>query len=211
MEHDYLKIATFFVRSIDNIIIKEEFSRMNISILKETTPGEKRVLLTPVEVCKLKLAGIKVFAEHNCGIECGFSDSDYNKPGAEIVSQKEAWNCGDLVVKYKAPTRDEYSFFSDRTVLAALFHAEGNPELLHAMIQAKVTAYSFEFFETDDHLFPLAFPGGEIAGKSAVLYAAHYMQNHLGGKGKMLCDVTGAPRPKIGVIGYGSVGSSAIS
>ena len=51
MEHDYLKIATFFVRSIDNIIIKEEFSRMNISILKETTPGEKRVLLTPVEVC----------------------------------------------------------------------------------------------------------------------------------------------------------------
>lgn len=182
-----------------------------ISILKETRPGEKRVILTPEEVNQIKLAGYSVIAEHNCGVECGFSDADYIKSGAEIVSQTEAWSCADLIVKYKAPTFDEYSFFSPNMVLAALFHAEGSPELLKAMIDAKVTAYSFEFFETDDHLFPLAFPGGEIAGKSAVLYAAHYMQNHLGGKGKLLCDISGVPRPKVGIIGYGSVGSAAIS
>ena len=39
----------------------------------------------------------------------------------------------------------------------------------------------------------------------------YYLQNNLGGKGKILCDITGVKRPKIGIIGYGSVGSGAIS
>lgn len=182
-----------------------------ISILKEVRPNEKRVILTPIEVIKLVSNGYQVIAEHNCGIACGFADSEYRQAGAEIVSQCEAWKSSDVVVKYKAPISDEYHFFSSKTILAALFHAEGNYQLLKAMMKSQITAYSFEFFETGDGFFPLAFPGGEIAGKSAVLYAAHFMQNHLGGKGKLLCDVVGVPKPRIGIIGYGSVGSAAIS
>lgn len=183
----------------------------NVSILKEIRPNENRVILTPTEVVKLVTHEYHVLAEHNCGIGCGFSDSDYEQAGAEIVSQREAWENSDVVVKYKAPVDDEYRYFSSKTILAALFHAEGNYHLLKAMVHSKITAYSFEFFETTDGFFPLAYPGGEIAGKSAVLYAAHYLQNHLGGKGKLLCDVVGVPKPRIGIIGYGSVGSAAIT
>lgn len=182
-----------------------------ISILRETSPNERRVILTPTEVRNIVSSGYKVTAEHNCGEKCGFSNADYEQSGAEIVNQREAWDCEGLIVKYKAPMPEERHFFSSETRLAALFHAEGDRGLLKSMIDAKLTAYAFEFFETDDGLFPLAFPGGEIAGKSAVLYAAHYLQNHLGGKGKLLCDVIGAAKPRIGIIGYGSVGTAAIS
>jgi len=185
--------------------------KRTVSILKEVRHDEKRVILTPIEVHKIVSAGYNVITEHNCGAECNFMDIDYERAGAEIVNQREAWECADIIVKYKAPTEDEYQYFSPDTILAALLHAEGNHDLIKAMIISKLTAYSFEFFETDTGIFPLAFPGGEIAGKSAVLYAAHYLQNHLGGKGKLLCDVTGVARPRIGIIGYGSVGSAAVS
>lgn len=183
----------------------------SISIIKERKENERRVILTPSEVSELVDLGYVVYAEHNCGFLCGYEDDLYKRCGAKIVNQQDAWKCADITIKYKAPLKCEYDYFSDRTVLAALFHAEGDRDLLHAMINSKMTAYSFEFFETDDGFFPLAYPGGEIAGKSAVLYAAHYLQNNLGGKGKLLCDITGIKRPRIGIIGYGSVGSAAIS
>jgi alanine dehydrogenase len=173
--------------------------------------GEKRVILTPAEVGSIVSSGYRVIAEQNCGKMCGFTDNDYREVGAKIVNQRDAWECDGLIMKYKAPMPDEYSFFSPRMTLAALFHAEGNYGLLKSMVDTKLSAYSFEYFETDEGLFPLAFPGGEVAGKSAVLYAAHYLQNHLGGKGKLLCDVVGVPKPRIGIIGYGSVGSAAVS
>lgn len=184
---------------------------LSLSILKERREGERRVILTPSEVSELVNSGYRVYAEHDCGCLCGYSDELYEKSGAEIVSQQEAWHHADIVVKYKAPLKAEYDFFTDKTTLAALFHAEGNPDLLREMIRSGITAYSFEFFETADGFFPLAYPGGEIAGKSAILYAAHYLQNHFGGKGKILCNVTGVKRPRVGIIGYGSVGSGAIS
>lgn len=183
----------------------------SISIIKEQKENERRVILTPLEVSKLVNFGYTVYAEHDCGLLCGYGDDLYEKCGAKIVGQQDAWKCADIAIKYKAPLKCEYEFFSDKTVLAALFHAEGDRDLLHAMVNSKMTAYSFEFFETDDGFFPLAYPGGEIAGKSAVLYSAHYLQNHFGGKGKILCDITGVKRPRIGIIGYGSVGSGAIS
>lgn len=182
-----------------------------ISIIKERNENELRVILTPTEVAALVSEGYCVYAEHNCGIHCGYDDDLYVECGAQIVNQCEAWKYADLVLKYKAPLPSEYRFFSDRTTIMALFHAEGDKGLLEAMVAANVTAYSFEFFETEEGFFPLSFPGGEIAGKSAILWASHYLQNHLGGKGKILCDISGVPRPRIGILGYGSVGSSAIS
>ena len=183
----------------------------SISIIKERRLHEKRVILTPSEVSKLSRWGCNVYVEHDSGILCGFTDDMYKKSGAEIVEQKEAWQCADIALKFKAPLPFEYSFFTEKTVLGALFHAEGDYDLLKAMIKSKMTAYSFEYFETDDGFFPLAYPGGEIAGKSAVLYAAHYLQDHFKGKGKILCNISGVSPPKIGIIGYGSVGSGAIA
>lgn len=185
--------------------------KASLSIIKERKKNERRVILTPNEVRQLVQRGHVVYAEHDCGILSNFTDEMYTCSGAIIVNQQDAWKYGDIKIKYKAPMSNEYTFFKEDTILAALFHAEGNYDLLKAMKISRITAYTFEFFETNDGFFPLAYPGGEIAGKSAIFYAAHYLQNQYGGKGKLLCDVTGVKPPRIGIIGYGSVGSSAIS
>lgn len=181
-----------------------------ISIVKERLDGEKRVILTPKEVAYLVESGLTVHVESGSGLGCHFSDEMYNKSGAKIVNQKEAWTSGGIVLKYKAPIADEYPFFYDGLILCALFHAEGNYGLLKRMIEHRVSAYSFEFFMTEDHYFPLAYPGGEIAGKCGFLYAMYHIQSQLGGKGILLCETVGVKKPRIGVIGYGSVGSSVI-
>ena len=56
----------------------------------------------------------------------------------------------------------------------------------------------------------MAYPGGEIAGKMAIMYANFYQQKQYGGTGKALFQIRGASKSKIAVIGYGNVGGAAI-
>ena len=78
------------------------------------------------------------------------------------------------------------------------------------MINKKVTAYTYEFIETKDGFFPMAYPGGEMAGKMAVMYANFFSQKQYGGSGKALFAVRGCEKSKIAIIGYGNVGGAAI-
>lgn len=51
--------------------------------------------------------------------------------------------------------------------------------MIDELLRKKCTAYTYEFLETSDGLFPMAYPGGEIAGKMAVMYANYFMQGFL--------------------------------
>lgn len=181
----------------------------NITIIKERKENEKRVILTPIEVKKLTNANFNVYVESDAGIYCGFSNDDYLKSGAIILSRDEAWENSGLKLKYKAPIEEEFKYLNKDTILAALYHAEGNFKLMKEMKKSGMTAYSFEFFKTKDNYFPLAYPGGEIAGKMAIIYATYFLQNQFNGKGRFLCSTIGAKKAKVGIIGFGNVGSSS--
>ena len=58
---------------------------MIISVPKETTPGERRVALTPDAVKRLAGAGASLRVERGAGEAAGFADEDYRAAGAEIV------------------------------------------------------------------------------------------------------------------------------
>ena len=180
-----------------------------ISILKEVREDEQRVILSPKHVSRLSQK-YKVLVSENAGIHIGFSNQDYMDSGAEIVSQEEAWDKGKLILKYKAPVVDEYKYIKDNQALAALLHAEGNPELLKELIDKRTRIFSFEYFRSGDDIFPLASPGGEIAGKMSVLYGLHFLQKQFGGYGRLLTKINGAEQGHIAVIGYGNVGGSAL-
>lgn len=179
-----------------------------IGILKETMSGEKRVILLPSEVKQL-VGEYDVYVEEGAGCAVGYSDETYIDVGAIIATREECWKC-DFVLKYKAPTKEEYKFLNNNVRLAAIFHAEGDYDLLKALKERKVTAYSYEFFRTEDGYFPMAYSGGEIAGKMAALYAMFYSQKQYGGSGKILFSVRGAKSARVAVIGYGNVGGAAI-
>lgn len=182
--------------------------KRKVSILKETIDGENRVILLPQDIKEIAKK-YDLIVENNAGINLGYTNEDYIKNGARIVSREECWDA-DFILKYKGPTKEEYKFLNEHTKMSAIFHAEGNKDLIQEMINKKVTAYTYEFIETEDGYFPMAYPGGEIAGKMAVMYANFFSQKQYGGSGKALFSVRGSKMAKIAIIGYGNVGGGAI-
>jgi len=179
-----------------------------VGILKETINGENRVILLPEDIKEIATQ-YKVLVETDAGVSLGYQNFEYERYGAEIVSKEECWEA-DFILKYKYPTKDEYQYLNENTKIGAIFHAEGDFELLKELKAKQVTAYTYEFIETDDNFFPMAYPGGEIAGKMAVMYAMFYKQKQLGGNGKSLFAIRGSKRGKVAVIGYGNLGGAAI-
>lgn len=180
-----------------------------VAVLKETINGENRVILLPNDIDDL-VKKYEVYVEKGAGEALGFSDNEYEKHGAIIKNKEYCWNKSDFIIKYKGPTKDEYKYLNKDTKMSAIFHAEGNYELIKELQKKKVTAYTYEFIETEDGYFPMAYPGGEIAGKMAIMYANFYQQSQYGGAGKALFKIRGVTRSKIAVIGYGNVGGAAI-
>ncbi len=181
-----------------------------VSIVKEKRMGEKRVILMPEHVKQLVNNGYNVLVEHGAGVNVGLSDNNYCNAGAFIVSEEEAWNKADLVLKYKPPTQNEFKYIKEKQKIAALCHAESDYQLMKEFIEKKCTVFTFEFFKDKHGKFPLAVPGGTIAGKVAMIYALYLSQSQICGTGKLPIEIEGAEVTTIGVIGYGNVGDSII-
>ena len=181
-----------------------------VSVLKEIRPGERRVILTPAAIEPFVDRGFDVLVESAAGAASGYPDSDYTAAGARVVDLEEAWHGSNYVLKYKAPSPEEYRFFRPRLHLGAFLHAEGNPTLTEAMRVSGMTAIAYEFHQQlPDGRFPLAVSDNEVAGHLAVLYGAYHLQAHEGGSGIFLWSVPGAPRARVVVIGHGNVGGAA--
>lgn len=183
---------------------------MVIGLAKEITEGEKRVLLTPDEVKIIVDIGYQVYVEKDAGIKADFNNHQYSDAGAIIVDKLTLWNQCDVIIKFKCPQKCEYPLLHQGQIIGAFMHAEGNPKLVDILCKNKITAYSFEFFKTNDNLFPMSFIDSEIAGKLAMIYGMYHLQSHLNGEGILLSPVVGVELPKIVVIGYGNAGNASI-
>lgn len=181
-----------------------------VGLPKEVLLGEKRVILLPESVARLSADAFDVRVEQGYGDKLGISDNNYVRAGGALCTQVDAWQEADIVLKYKAPIPEEFKYFRPGLTVAALMHAEGDPELTEALVKAKMSAYAYEFFEDDDGRFPLGVANGAIAGVQAALYGIHHLQSHLGGLGKLpLPEWCGADPVRCIVIGSGNVGRAA--
>jgi alanine dehydrogenase len=181
---------------------------MIVSLLREHRPGERRVLLLPRDAAALSgICDLQV--ETGAGLGLGIPDDAYIRAGAQIAADAEAWESADLLLKLKAPTVTDVQRIRPGAAIAALFHAEGTPEVVAELLDRNITAYSFEYFQDDDGSFPLMAATGEIAGQMAVIYAAYHLQSHLDGSGIALPACAHAPAARVSVIGYGNAGRAA--
>ena len=181
-----------------------------VSIIKEKLKNEKRVIMTPDQVHELVSLGYSVLVEYGAGIGCNYTDKEYEKNGAKLVDTDEAWLSADIILKYKAPTVEEYKYFRKGLNICALFHADSNKNLVEEMCKSGLNAYTFEFLKTEDDIFPMAKSGGEIAGKFSIIMGTYLLQKQFGGSGKFLVQTRGVKPCTVGVIGYGNVGAAAI-
>lgn len=189
---------------------------MNLSIPKETVPGEKRVALVPESLKKLIQLGYSVRVETGAGLAAGFSDTEYKEAGAEIVaSAADLYSGADILVKVQKPGthaagKHELEMLREGAVYLGFFYSLGNPELATKAAAHKLTVISMDAVPriTRAQRMDALSSQTNLAGYKAVLVGA----NHLRKIFPLMMTAAGTVQPaKVVILGAGVAGLQAIA
>ena len=184
---------------------------MNIGVLKERNPGDRRIALTPAVVRQLAARDHKVWVESGAGEGAMFSDHDLLRAGANIAySAAEVIHRSDLVVKISTPRLDEVDEAHPNTAIMAFYHmAVAGPQIFQRLVAREITAIGCEIIETDDGRLPVLAAPSEIAGQMTIPLANHLLRSSSGGRGILLGGSPGVPPAHVVILGAGTVGTWA--
>ncbi|MCI0400933.1 MAG: alanine dehydrogenase [Gammaproteobacteria bacterium] len=181
---------------------------MKIGVPREIKDKENRVALTPAGARTLVGEGHIVQIQQGAGRGSGFSDEEFRRAGADIVSVETAWDA-EMVMKIKEPLESEYQYFKGQ-IIFTYFHLAGVPEALtEALLATKTTAVAYETVEDNMGKLPLLAPMSAVAGNMAATMGSHYLAKFNNGKGIQLGTVLGVRYGKVVIIGDGVVGRHA--
>lgn len=184
---------------------------MQITVLKETQPGETRVALVPESVKKLVALKAQVAVESGAGIEAGASDADYEAAGATISKDRSALLAAtDVLTAVNRPSEADAAQLKQGAVLIGFLRPLDEPLALKPLLERGVSAFAVELIprttraQAMDALSSMA----TIVGYKAVLMAA----DHLPRMYPMLTTAAGTvPPAKVLVLGAGVAGLQAIA
>lgn len=182
---------------------------MIVGTVRERKAEEYRVGLTPDGASDLVRAGHRVLVEASAGEGSAFSDDDYRRAGALVVSQAEVWTDAALIVKVKEPQPEEFGFLRRQQTLFTYLHLAAEPEVARALLEAGITAIAYETVELPDESLPLLIPMSQIAGRMAPQVGAHWLMKPGPGRGKIMSGAPGSPPAKVVILGAGIVGNNA--
>jgi alanine dehydrogenase len=182
---------------------------MNIGVLKEIKNNEYRVSLTPASVHELILQGHAVFVEIQAGFGSGFSNDDYQKIGAKIVSKSIVFDKCELILKVKEPLEEEYHFFKPQHILFTYLHLAASRSLTDVLLKSGATCIAYESISDNNGKLPLLVPMSQIAGRLSVQEGVRFLLKSNGGSGVLIGGVPGVLPGKVVIIGGGVVGTEA--
>ena len=184
---------------------------MVIGVSREIKNNENRVGLTPAGAEALIKAGHSVLIEKDGGVGSGFTDSDYQAVGAQILADKaEIFNRAEMILKVKEPLESEYELFHEGQILFTYLHLAPEPALTKALLDKKVTGIAYEtVVGRDGKSLPLLAPMSEIAGRMSIQIGAHFLESRYGGRGVLLGGVSGVAAGQVVIVGGGIVGTNA--
>jgi NAD(P) transhydrogenase subunit alpha len=180
-----------------------------VGIPKETTPGERRVALTPDALKALSAIGIEVVVEAGAGIEGGYEDAAYVAAGGKLEAGA-VLSRADVVVKVQPPSESEIEALRSGSVLIGFLKPLDLPDVARRLASQRVTAFSMELMprisraQSMDALSAMS----TIAGYRAVLLGAAALPKIF----PMLVTAAGTISPaRVLVIGAGVAGLQAIA
>jgi len=179
---------------------------MRIGVVRETTPGERRVALVPETVGRLAKSGNEVVVERGAGEASSFPDRMYTDAGASIG---DAWSA-DLVAKVAKPSDDELTRLREGAVLIAFLQPLTNHDLVRTLARRRITSLSMDAIPriTRAQAMDALSSQATVAGYKAVLLAAAALPKFF----PMLTTAAGTIAPaKAFVIGAGVAGLQAIA
>ena len=183
---------------------------MKIGIPKEIKVQEHRVGLVPGAVRDVTAAGHTVYVESGAGSGIGHTDQDYERAGAKILdSAQEIFEAAEIIVKVKEPQPGESRLLQPHHILFTFLHLAADRELTRALMDSGCTAIAYETVTDHRGGLPLLAPMSEIAGRLSTQMAAHYLQKHQGGNGRLLAGVPGVGPGRVLILGGGMAGFNA--
>ena len=183
---------------------------MKIGCPKEIKNQEHRVGLIPATVKELTKLGHSVFIQESAGIGSGFSDSEYESAGAQILSNAaKVFSNSEMIIKVKEPQAEERKLLKSDQILFTYLHLAPDPVQSKELIDSKVTAIAYETVTDGRGGLPLLAPMSEVAGKLAPQVGSWTLQKANGGRGVLMGGVPGVLPANILVIGGGVVGTNS--
>ncbi|HUR50495.1 MAG TPA: NAD(P) transhydrogenase subunit alpha [Mycobacteriales bacterium] len=182
-----------------------------VGVVRERGPGERRVALSPDGVTRVRALGARVLVEEGAGVESLFLDEDYRAAGADVVTAVELRAQAAVSVRVGPPEPAELAGLAPGHVMIGLLNPLTRPELVQALVQAKVTALSLDHLprtlsraQSMDVLSSQA----NVAGYQSVLVAASAYDGYF----PMLTTAAGTTRPAaVLVLGAGVAGLQALA
>ncbi len=184
---------------------------MNIGLLKETNPFDRRVALTPAVVRQLTARGHMLWVESGSGNGAMFADDAYLRAGANIAySGVEVLRRSAISVRITGPSEAELANCPESAAIMAFYHmAVAGAGVFQALLDRKITAIGCEVIQRPDGRMPVLAAVSEIAGQMTVSLATQLLRSSMGGRGILLGGSPGVPPAHIVILGAGTVGAWA--
>ena len=183
---------------------------MKAAVVKETTPGERRVALVPDAVARLRPAGIEVLIERGAGQGAWLTDAAYADAGATIVGAADLFASADVVLTITKPSPAQVEQLGKGQAIIGMLAPLTDPELAGALAATGVTAISLDALpRTLSRAQPMdaLTSQANVAGYKAALVAAAEFGRFF----PLLITAAGtAPPTKVLVLGAGVAGLQAI-
>ena len=116
---------------------------VNVAVLKETQPHERRVALVPSVVPKLIKLGAKLHMQSGAGDAIKLTDAAF-KDVAFIDDRKALVADADVVLAVQPPALDVIDAMKEGAILISFIYADKEPALVKRLLEKKITCFAME-------------------------------------------------------------------
>jgi hypothetical protein len=116
---------------------------VNVAVLKETQPHERRVALVPSVVGKMTKLGAKLHMQSGAGDAVGLVDAAF-KDVAFASDRHALVRDADVVLGVQAPSLDVINAMKEGAILISFIYAGKEPKLVKRLLDKKITCFAME-------------------------------------------------------------------
>ena len=182
--------------------VKKKGKKMKIGVPSDLSKVEYRVPLSPQAVDLLVSYGHEILIERDAGKAASYTNEDYQKAGATIVTTKEETFQCDIILRIAPFNCDEIDALRGNQVIISNMQIQAHcNESIQKMMQKKATTIAFEYLENEEGFLPFVHQMSQIAGVTSITIASEYLSNSRNGKGVLFGEVTGVTPAELVIIG----------
>ena len=116
---------------------------VNVAVLKETRPHERRVALVPSVVPKLTKLGAKLHMQKGAGDAIKLTDAAFEDV-AIVSDRNELVADADVVLAVQPPALEVIDAMKEGAILMSFIYADKEPALVQRLLDKKITCFAME-------------------------------------------------------------------